>query len=174
MRRKNREVADMNEILDILRCCDTIRLGLTGADGPYVVPVSFGLDLSGEKPVVYFHCARKGMKVDLLASDKRVCIEGDIFLGYEVETHGITTRYESAIGFGECEVVEDNAEILKGLQLICEHCGFEDVPLDTCWGSLPCASTASRSTPSRASATCLAANKRHSRLSHSLEWLPEA
>lgn len=75
MRRKNREVTDMNEILDILRCCDTIRLGLTGADGPYVVPVSFGLDLSGEKPVVYFHCARKGMKVDLLASDKRVCIE---------------------------------------------------------------------------------------------------
>lgn len=134
MRRKNREVTDMNEILDILRCCDTIRLGLTGADGPYVVPVSFGLDLSGEKPVVYFHCARKGMKVDLLASDKRVCIEGDIFLGYEVETHGITTRYESAIGFGECEVVEDDAEILEGLQLICEHCGFEDVPLDTCWG----------------------------------------
>ena len=39
MRRKNREVTDMNEILDILRRCDTIRLGLTGADGPYVVPV---------------------------------------------------------------------------------------------------------------------------------------
>ena len=54
--------------------CDTIRLGLTGADGPYVVPVSFGLDLSGEKPVVYFHCARKGMKVDLLEYDKRVRI----------------------------------------------------------------------------------------------------
>ena len=100
MRRKNREVTDMNEILDILRRCDTIRLGLTGADGPYVVPVSFGLDLSGEKPVVYFHCARKGMKVDLLASDKRVCIEGDIFLGYEVETHGIrrATRARSASG----------------------------------------------------------------------------
>ena len=56
-----------------------------------------------------------------------MCIEGDIFLGYEVETHGITTRYESAIGFGECEIVEDDAEILKGLQLICEHCGFESV-----------------------------------------------
>ena len=48
-----------------------------------------------------------------------MCIEGDIFLGYEVETHGITTRYESAIGFGECEIVEDDAETLKGLKLIC-------------------------------------------------------
>ena len=134
MRRKSREATDKNDILDILWRCDTIRLGITSEDGPYVVPVSFGLDLSGEKPVVYFHCARKGMKVDLLEYDKRVCIEGDIFLGYEVEAHGITTRYESAIGFGECEIVEDDAEILKGLQLICEHCGFKDVPLDTCWG----------------------------------------
>ena len=49
-----------------------------------MVPVSFGLDLNGEKPVVYFHCARKGMKVDLLAYDKRVCVEGDIFLDYEL------------------------------------------------------------------------------------------
>ncbi len=132
MRRKDREVTDKDAILDILRRCDTIRLGLTGVDGPYVVPVSFGLDLSIDKPVVYFHCACKGMKVDLLACDRRVCFEGDIFLGYEVRAHGITTRYESVIGFGECEVVEDNEEIIKGLRLICEHCGFEDVPLDTC------------------------------------------
>jgi len=134
MRRKNREVTDKKDILDILRQCDTVRIGLTGIDGPYVVPVSFGLDLSGEKPVVYFHCARKGMKVDMLDVDGRVCVEGDIFLGYEVEAHGITTRYESVIGFGKCKVVEDDKEILEGLRLICEHCGFKNVPLDTCWG----------------------------------------
>ena len=134
MRRKNREVTDKQDILDILRRCDTVRIGLTGNDGPYVVPVSFGLDLSGEKPVVYFHCARKGMKVDMLDVDGRVCVEGDIFLGYEVEAHGITTRYESVIGFGKCKVVEGDKEILEGLRLICEHCGFDNVPLDTCWG----------------------------------------
>ena len=134
MRRKNREVIDKQDILDILRRCDTVRIGLTGTDGPYVVPVSFGLDLSSEKPVVYFHCARKGMKVDMLDADGRVCVEGDIFLGYEVEAHGITTRYESVIGFGKCKVVEDDKEILEGLRLICEHCGFKNVPLDTCWG----------------------------------------
>ena len=122
MRRKNREVTDKKDILDILRRCDTVRIGLTGTDGPYVVPVSFGLDLSGEKPVV-----------DLLDADGRVCVEGDIFLGYEVEAHGITTRYESVIGFGKCKVVEGDKEILEGLRLICEHCGFDNVPLDTCW-----------------------------------------
>lgn len=108
MRRKNREVTEKDDIFDILWRCDTVRIGMIGPDGPYVVPVSFGLDLSGSAPTLYFHCAREGLKVDMLAADGRVCVEGDIFLGYEVERHGITTRYESAIGFGKCEVVEDD------------------------------------------------------------------
>ena len=30
--------------------------------------------------------------------------------------------------------MEDDGEILEGLRLICEHCGFPDVSLDTCLG----------------------------------------
>lgn len=134
MRRKNREVTDREDILGILWRCDTVRIGLTGADGPYVVPVSFGMATHGGATSLYFHCARKGLKADMLAADGRVCVEGDIFLGYEVESHGITTRYESVIAFGTCAMIEDDGEILEGLRLICEHCGFDDVPLDTCLG----------------------------------------
>ena len=114
MRRKNREVTDKQDILDILRRCDTVRIGLTGTDGPYVVPVSFGLDLSGEKPVVYFHCARKGMKVDMLDADGRVCVEGDIFLGYEAEAHGITTRYEASSVLGSAKLSRTTRKYLRG------------------------------------------------------------
>ena len=101
MRRKNREVTDKYEILDILRRCDTIRLGLTGADGPYVVPVSFGLDLNGEKPAVYFHCARKGMKVDLLAYDKRVCVEGVAGLCEVSRQRAVAARALCVVGHAE-------------------------------------------------------------------------
>ena len=100
----------------------------------------------------------------MLDADGRVCVEGDIFLGYEVEAHGITTRYESVIGFGKCKVVEGDKEILDGLRLICEHCGFKNVPLDTCWGlsavriyrrdSPPYASTELNLTASPESAIC--------------------
>ena len=38
------------------------------------------------------------------------------------------------IEYGSLEVTEDDKEILEGLRLICEHCGFKNVPLDTCWG----------------------------------------
>ena len=83
MRRKDREINNIDEIFDILNRCDTIRIGLHGEKYPYVVPVSFGAEMSGSKPVVYFHCARQGLKLDLLAKNPRVCVEGDIFIKTE-------------------------------------------------------------------------------------------
>ena len=79
MRRKDREINDINEIFDILTRCDTVRIGFHGESFPYIVPVSFGAEMVKGKPVVYFHCARQGMKLDLLKANVCVCVEGDIF-----------------------------------------------------------------------------------------------
>ena len=132
LRRKDREVLDINEIFDILIRCDTVRIGIHGGKYPYVVPVSFGAEMAGGRPVVWFHCARQGMKLDLLAGDSRVCVEGDIFIRTEPTDHGITTRYESVIGFGECRFPDDEEEILRGLKLLTEHYGYADYSLERC------------------------------------------
>lgn len=134
MRRKDREVQNICEIFDILKRCDTIRIGIHGDTHPYVVPVSFGAEMADGKPVVYFHCARQGMKLDLLSNNAFVCVEGDIFIGVETTEKGITTRYESVIGFGECRFVTDREEIVHGLQLLTEHYGYREYPLDRCRG----------------------------------------
>ena len=55
MNRRDREIADPAEAIALLARCDTIRLGLNSPDGPYVVPLSFGLETDGERPIVYFH-----------------------------------------------------------------------------------------------------------------------
>ena len=132
MRRKDREVLDPEEIFDMLNRCDTIRIGMRGEGYPYVVPVSFGAERVDGKTVVYFHCAREGMKVDLLRADPHVCVEGDIFIRTEPTDHGITTRYESVIGFGICEFPEDREEIIHGLKVLTEHYGYMDYPLERC------------------------------------------
>lgn len=132
MRRKDREVTNPDEILDILRRCDTIRLGLRGAEYPYVVPLSFGLEVEDGRPVVYFHCAREGFKLDLLRQDPRVCVEGDIFIKIEPTDHGITTRYESVIGTGVCEILTDPDACARGLKAICDHYGYFDYDLKNC------------------------------------------
>ncbi|MBQ7645077.1 MAG: pyridoxamine 5'-phosphate oxidase family protein [Spirochaetales bacterium] len=134
MRRKDREVLDINEIFDILDRCDTIRVGFHGENYPYIVPVSFGAEMVDWKPVVYFHCARHGMKLDLLKQDSRVCVEADIFIKTETTDHGITTRYESVIGFGECVLVEDPDEIIHGLKILTNHYGYHDYSLERCRG----------------------------------------
>lgn len=43
MRRKEREVTNLKDIVDILTRCDTIRIGMQGEIHHYVVPVSFGV-----------------------------------------------------------------------------------------------------------------------------------
>ena len=134
MRRKDREVTDPQEIFDILKRCDTVRIAVYGEEYPYIVPVSFGTEMIEGKAVVYFHCAREGLKVDLIQANPRVCVEGDIFIKIEPTDHGITTRYESVIGFGECRFVEDMDEIVHGLKVLTEHYGFYNYPLERCRG----------------------------------------
>ena len=134
MRRKDREIRDIRAIFDILLRCDTIRIGFRGEKYPYIVPVSFGAEMEGDRPAVYFHCAREGRKLDLLAENARVCVEGDIFVRTENTDHGITTRYESVIGFGDCRLLEDEEEILHGLKLLTDHYGYFDYSVERCRG----------------------------------------
>lgn len=134
MRNKKREVVNPSEIFDILNRCDTIRIAIHGDKYPYLVPVSFGMEIVGGKAVLYFHSAQQGMKVDLLRQNPFVCVEGDIYLKTEDTAYGLTSRYESVIGFGESRFLTEPEEIRHGLQLLIEHYGYRDYPLDTCPG----------------------------------------
>ncbi len=134
MRRKDREIQNSTDIFDILSRCDTVRIAMQGEQYPYVVPVSFGAEMIDGKPVIYFHCARQGLKVDLLKMNPWVCVEGDIFIRIETTDHGITTRYESVIGLGKCTFVSDPDEIIHGLKVLTEHYGYMGYSLERCRG----------------------------------------
>ena len=134
MRRKDREITDAAEALDVLRRCETIRVAMLSEGWPYVVPLSFAVE-EGEQGrlTLYFHSAAAGRKVEALAQDARVCIEGDIFYKNERVPMGITARYESVIGFGTATRVEGE-EKLHGLRLLVERYCYTDYPVDSCHG----------------------------------------
>ena len=69
MRRKDREITDFNEIIEIIRKCDCCRLAFNDKDFPYIVPLNFGLHVDGDKVELYFHCAKEGTKLDLIRQD---------------------------------------------------------------------------------------------------------
>ncbi len=129
MRKKEREIREFADIVDVLRRCDTIRLGICGGEYPYVVPLSFGYETENEKLVLYVHGAAEGKKHDLLAANNKVCVEADLCHRFVDTGASVTAEYESVIGYGTAEKAA-GADVEKGLALLLEHCGFAGHPYD--------------------------------------------
>ena len=72
MRKAQREVKEFDAVVSILDRCQTVRLGLHDDKFPYVVPLSFGWEQIDGKLFLYFHCAKEGKKVDLIAKNNAV------------------------------------------------------------------------------------------------------
>ena len=109
MRRKDREIKDFNEIIEIIRKCDVCRIALHDGDFPYIVPLNFGLDVQGQQVFFYFHAAAEGKKLDLIAKDNRASFEMDCdhhFILYE-ERMSCTMGYASVMGHGTIELVPE-------------------------------------------------------------------
>ncbi|MCL2616172.1 MAG: pyridoxamine 5'-phosphate oxidase family protein [Defluviitaleaceae bacterium] len=131
MRRTDREITNRDEIIDILRRADTIRLGINGDPFPYVVPLSFGFEDVGGEITVYIHGAKEGFKHNLLQANNHVCVEASIFHKYTpTPKGGLTTLYESVIARGTAEIIEGD-EAVKGLDIICSHCGYHGFEYNT-------------------------------------------
>ena len=117
MRRKDREITDFHEIIEIIKKCDVCRIALNDEEFPYIVPLNFGLDVEGEQVYFYFHAAMEGKKLELIEKDNRATFEMDSdhkFILYE-ERMSCTMGYASVIGHGYIENVadEDKYEALK-------------------------------------------------------------
>lgn len=108
---------------DVLRRCDTIRIGISDERAPYIVPVSFGYEEQNGEIAVFFHGALAGRKTELLKRNPFVCVEADLCHGFVENGHGgLTCDFESVIGYGNAEPLEGE-EKERGLRLLLAQCG---------------------------------------------------
>lgn len=123
MRRKDRELISMGEIVNVLEKCRVMRLAMTDGDFPYVVPLNYGFTFENGTVTVYFHCAAEGRKSDILRKNNNVCFEMDgeheLVTGTSDCAYGY--KYESVIGTGKCFLVTDEKEKLNGLCCLMRH-----------------------------------------------------
>ena len=77
MRRKDREVTEMEEIQQIFDECKVCRIGIMDENGPYIVPVNYGYVREEGKVILYIHGAREGKKIDLIRKNANVGVEID-------------------------------------------------------------------------------------------------
>ena len=97
MRRTDR-IIGVSEARKILKSAQHGVLSLVSPDAsPYGIPLSFVL----EKDSIYFHCATKGEKIDIISSNSQAsfCAIGKT----QVQPEQFATQYESAIATGKME-----------------------------------------------------------------------
>ena len=132
MRRKDREITDIEEIIAVIKKCDTCRLALFDEQYPYIVPLNFGLDRHNGQIYLYFHSANSGKKLDLIKRHPYVTFEMDcehqILLYHERMT--CTMAYASVIGHGQIEFVEEENKF-DALKIIMRHYHSEDFQFNT-------------------------------------------
>lgn len=132
MRRKDREIKDFDEMLNIIEKCDSCVIALNDDGFPYVVPLNFGMAVEDNQLYLYFHCAKEGKKLDLIRKDNRVTFEMDCdhnFILYE-ERMSCTMGYSSIIGHGIMEIVPDEDK-LKALKILMRQYHPEDFRFNT-------------------------------------------
>ncbi len=127
MRKNNRAITNFDETAALIEKCDTLRLGFVDGDEAYIVPLSFGFEAENGVFTFYVHGAKLGRRHELAAKSSRVCVEADMCLGYvELEGGSQTADYKSFIGCGEISEIHGE-EAVKGLRLLCAHCGFDNI-----------------------------------------------
>ncbi|WKY44746.1 pyridoxamine 5'-phosphate oxidase family protein [Eubacteriaceae bacterium ES2] len=124
MRRAERQVTDFQEILAIINGCKVLRLGMVDDKVPYVVPMNFGYESDDNQSLlIYLHSAQKGRKLEMLESSRQVCVEMDRMIELTMGESGCdySCLYESLIGWGQVEILEEPVEKSHGLQMIMKH-----------------------------------------------------
>ena len=127
MRRSDREIKEFNELINVMERCDVCRLAFFDEEYPYILPLNFGMQVMDDKITLYFHGALEGKKYDLMAKNNKVGFEMDCShrLVTDVETKNCTMEYESIIGTGILEYV-DEQDKYDALYLLMKHYHKED------------------------------------------------
>ena len=128
MRRKDREVTDIDVIRDVIGRCFCCRIGFNDNGEVYIVPLSFGFEERDGSFVFYFHGAKEGRKIDLIGRSPDVGFEmdTDYRLNEGNSACSYSARFMSIIGNGTVGMVESEEEKRHGLSLIMKHCTGKD------------------------------------------------
>ncbi|MDR1510848.1 MAG: pyridoxamine 5'-phosphate oxidase family protein [Synergistaceae bacterium] len=117
MRRKDKLVADVGWIEDVLREGQIAFVALSTLNGdPYALPIGYGY----EGGVMYFHGAAAGLKNDMIAENPRASFNVSVGVELVRDKSGaeFTNKYRSVTGFGDIEEITGLEEKNRALSIL--------------------------------------------------------
>ncbi|MCD8191490.1 MAG: pyridoxamine 5'-phosphate oxidase family protein [Oscillospiraceae bacterium] len=126
LRRKDRAVTDINQIIKIINQAKILHLGLVDNGFPYIVPLHYGYEYDSNRDmfIFYMHGAKTGHKIELLKNNPNVCVELETNIELEPADDvpcQYGSFYSSVIGQGCASIVEDAEEKKRALNLLMEN-----------------------------------------------------
>ncbi|MEG1930451.1 MAG: pyridoxamine 5'-phosphate oxidase family protein [Anaerovorax sp.] len=120
MRRRDREIKEHEEIVEILKQGSVCHLAMCKDQMPYVIPMLYVYDDN----CVYFHCAEVGQKLDIIRENNNVCFEVQVNGTEIIKNGGMPCdwgyAFQSVIGFGKAEIINEEATKIKVYDLMVE------------------------------------------------------
>jgi nitroimidazol reductase NimA-like FMN-containing flavoprotein (pyridoxamine 5'-phosphate oxidase superfamily) len=124
MRRKEKEIQNKDEIIEVLEKGEICRLGLCDNNIPYIVPMNYGYSNNH----LFFHSAKTGKKIEIIKNNNMACfeIEVDTEISKKKLACNWGMKYKTVIGFGKLCEVTDPSEKKKGLSVIMKQYSGSD------------------------------------------------
>lgn len=123
MRRKDREVTEINELIKIVDQCKVCRIAMQDKAGLYIVPMNFGYTYENNQLVLFFHSAKEGRKINALKENSDICFEMDC--EGSLVTDDVVCKYgylfKSIIGNGKAVFIDDVEEKKNALSVLMKH-----------------------------------------------------
>lgn len=128
MRRSDREITDLGEILSIINDCKVIHLAMVDDGEPYLLPLNFGYACEGGAFSFFCHSAREGRKLDILRKNPTVAFEMDC--RGALDEHDVACQcgyyFASVTGVGHVEFLDGEEKLVALASLMRHMAGRED------------------------------------------------
>lgn len=132
MRRKDREMKTREDMVYVLDTCKVMRIGMYDKEGIYILPLNYGYTYEGDELVFYFHSAKEGKKLNLIAECGNVGFELDC--DHELTEGKIACeygyRFASLVGKGVAQIVYDPGEKADALGILMKCQTGREFPID--------------------------------------------
>jgi len=119
VRRKDKEITEQKALDEIMKKALVCRLGVSYESMAYIIPMSFGYS----DRVLYFHSGPEGRKLMILRENPKACFEVEIDTRVIPSERGCnwSMRYQSIIGFGEVEFIEELEGKQEAMKIIMQQ-----------------------------------------------------
>ena len=117
MQKKEREILDKRILLEILKNGKFSTISMCRNDEPYIVTLSYGFDEINN--CLYFHSAQKGLKLEYLNENQKVC--GTILEDLGYVKSACSHKYRSIVFWGDMTFVENLDEKKHAFDIMLKH-----------------------------------------------------